>query len=218
MSPSWRRHFRLVPHVRRHTRRTHMVDWRLKSRSRSALAALHDVEPSLSIALGSGDVGREGATESRGVYSPDASTPEGRRISAPFFPVCFCDFSLQDLRCLPIFLSGCRSFVVFAGPSYLSRLCTWAGSCATSASSPSVGRGPSGKTSPPRGRPSTPSRWAVARASCPKTRRRMPRGAHHTRLQQLITSRRGRIGGVVQVGECPARTSFPPDVAVCPDC
>jgi len=28
----------------------------------------------------------------------------------------------QDLRCLPIFLSGCRSLVVFAGPTYLSRL------------------------------------------------------------------------------------------------
>merc|ERR1719188_2347928 len=27
-----------------------------------------------------------------------------------------------DLRCLPIFLSGCRRLVVFCGPTYLSRL------------------------------------------------------------------------------------------------
>jgi len=28
----------------------------------------------------------------------------------------------SDLRCLPIFLSGCRQLVIFCGPSYLSRL------------------------------------------------------------------------------------------------
>merc|ERR1712228_655230 len=27
-----------------------------------------------------------------------------------------------DLRCLPIFLSGCKRMVVFCGPTYLSRL------------------------------------------------------------------------------------------------
>lgn len=35
----------------------------------------------------------------------------------------------KDLRCLPVFLSGCRRLVVFCGPTYLSRLWSTAGGC-----------------------------------------------------------------------------------------
>merc|ERR1711971_1031298 len=48
---------------------------------------------------------------------------EGREPKIWFDKCCIDQTNIgADLRCLPIFLSGCQSMVVLCGPSYLSRL------------------------------------------------------------------------------------------------